>query len=52
MANQSLYALMLSLSCHLLFVIIITTDAADTGLQTRKGIIYGRHTQHSTEYLG
>ncbi len=43
---------MLSLLCHILFCIIITTDTADTGLQTRKGIIYGRQTKHSTEYLG
>ncbi|CAF4424021.1 unnamed protein product, partial [Rotaria magnacalcarata] len=31
---------------------IITADAVDNGLQTRKGIIYGRQTEHTIEYLG
>ncbi len=35
--------------CYLLiFIVITTTDAADIGLETQKGIIYGRQ----TEYLG
>jgi len=52
MVHQNFYALMLSVLCYLLFFIITTTDAADIGLQTSKGIIYGRQTEYSTEYLG
>ena len=32
--------------------IIATTTTANVGLQTQKGIIYGRQTQSSIEYLG
>ncbi len=32
--------------------IIATTTAATVGLQTQQGIIYGRQTQSSIEYLG
>ncbi|CAF1269718.1 unnamed protein product [Rotaria sp. Silwood1] len=31
---------------------IITTDAVDNELHTRKGIIHGRRTEHTIEYLG
>jgi hypothetical protein len=35
-----------------LLLTITATAAADVGLQTRKGIIYGQQTQYSNEYLG
>jgi hypothetical protein len=39
------------LLCDILFFIIATTTA-NVGLQTQQGIIYGRQTQNSIEYLG
>ncbi len=36
----------------LFFIISITTIAGNTGLRTQQGIIYGRQTQSSIEYLG
>jgi hypothetical protein len=36
----------------LLFFIIVTTTAENVGLRTKQGIIYGRQTQNSIEYLG
>ncbi len=35
----------------ILFLVIVTTTA-NVGLQTQQGIIYGRQTQSSIEYLG
>jgi hypothetical protein len=41
------------LSNHILFLIIATTTVtANVGLRTEQGIIYGRQTQSSIEYLG
>lgn len=37
---------------YIVFLIIIKTVLMSIGLQTQKGIIYGRQTQHSIEYLG
>ncbi|CAF3715584.1 unnamed protein product [Rotaria sp. Silwood1] len=37
---------------HIVFLIITTTISTNIGLRTQKGIIYGRQTQHSIEYLG
>jgi hypothetical protein len=38
---------------HILFLIIATTTVtANVGLRTEQGIIYGRQTQSSIEYLG
>jgi hypothetical protein len=38
---------------HILVLIIaITTVTANVGLLTQQGIIYGRQTQNSIEYLG
>jgi hypothetical protein len=39
------------LFCNILFLIIASTTA-NVGLQTKQGIIYGRKTQNSIEYLG
>jgi hypothetical protein len=39
------------LLCDILFLIIATTNA-NLGLQTQQGIIYGRQTENSIEYLG
>ncbi|CAF5130302.1 unnamed protein product, partial [Rotaria magnacalcarata] len=40
-------------SHYILFLIIaITTATGNVGLRTQQGIIYGRQTQHSIEYLG
>jgi hypothetical protein len=39
------------LSSHILFS-IVTIVTANVGLRTQQGIIYGRATQDSTEYLG
>jgi hypothetical protein len=36
----------------LLFFVIGTTIAENVGLRTKQGIIYGRQTQNSIEYLG
>jgi hypothetical protein len=35
-----------------LFCITATTNTMNVGLQTQQGIIYGRQTQTSIEYLG
>ncbi|CAF1493420.1 unnamed protein product [Rotaria sordida] len=40
------------LLCHILFFIIATPTTENVGLQTQQGIIYGRQTQNSIEYLG
>ncbi|CAF3861957.1 unnamed protein product [Rotaria sp. Silwood1] len=37
---------------HIVFFIIATTISTNIGLRTQKGIIYGRQTQHTIEYLG
>jgi hypothetical protein len=37
---------------HILFLIITVTTAENVALRTRQGIIYGRQTQSSIEYLG
>ena len=38
---------------HILFFIITTiTATTNVGLETQQGIIYGRQTQSSIEYLG
>jgi hypothetical protein len=34
------------------YCITVTTITANVGLQTQQGIIYGRQTQSSIEYLG
>jgi len=39
------------LLCDILFLIIAATTA-NFGLQTQQGIIYGKQTQNSIEYLG
>ena len=36
----------------LLLIITTTTVSANAGLRTQQGIIYGRQTQISMEYLG
>ncbi len=36
----------------MLFCITATTNTMNVGLQTQQGIIYGRQTQTSIEYLG
>ncbi|CAF1151668.1 unnamed protein product [Rotaria sordida] len=40
------------LSSHILFLIVVITTSANVGLRTQQGIIYGRQTQSSIEYLG
>jgi hypothetical protein len=35
-----------------LFCITVTSTNANVGLRTQQGIIYGRQTQNSIEYLG
>lgn len=52
MDNQKVCQLVLYVLYNILFVIIITTDAVDNRLQTKNGIIYGRQTEHTNEYLG
>jgi hypothetical protein len=42
----------LSLCDILLFIIVTTTATKNVGFQTQQGIIYGRKTQYSIEYLG
>ncbi|CAF4735203.1 unnamed protein product [Rotaria sp. Silwood2] len=37
---------------HIVFFIITRTISTTIGLRTQKGIIYGRQTQHTIEYLG
>jgi hypothetical protein len=37
---------------YILFFIITTTNTENVGLRTQQGIIYGRQTQKSIEYLG
>jgi hypothetical protein len=37
---------------HILFLIVIITTTKNVGLRTQQGIIYGRQTQNSIEYLG
>ncbi len=36
----------------LFFILGTTTAAENVGLRTKQGIIYGRQTQNSIEYLG
>jgi hypothetical protein len=36
----------------LLLIIVRTSATANVGLRTQQGIIYGRQTQDSVEYLG
>jgi hypothetical protein len=36
----------------ILFFLIATTTTANVALETQRGIIYGRQTQNSIEYLG
>ena len=52
MDYQKLYQRVLCVLYNILVFIIITTDAVDNGLLTRKGTIYGRQTEHTMEYLG
>jgi hypothetical protein len=40
------------LASHILFLIVVITSSANVGLRTQQGIIYGRHTQSTIEYLG
>ncbi len=37
---------------HILFSIVAINICANTELRTQQGIIYGRQTQNSIEYLG
>lgn len=52
MDNRKSYKPVLYVLYTILCFMIITTDAADNGLHTRNGIIYGRRTEHTMEYLG
>ena len=36
----------------LIVIIVASTSATDVQMQTQQGIIYGRQTQNSIEYLG
>jgi hypothetical protein len=40
------------LSIHILFLVIVIVTTANVGLRTQQGIIYGRQTESSIEYLG
>jgi hypothetical protein len=37
---------------HILFLIVAITTSENVAIRTRQGIIYGRQTQSSIEYLG
>ena len=37
---------------NVLFWVVAIVVSKDIGLQTQQGIIYGRQTEYSTEYLG
>ena len=53
MDNQKSYQLvLLYVLYNIVIFMITTTDAEGNGLQTRKGIIYGRQTEYTMEYLG
>ncbi|CAF2523400.1 unnamed protein product [Rotaria sp. Silwood2] len=52
MIHLNLNIFIVGLLYYILSYILDFTIAIDVALQTQKGIIYGRQTQYSTEYLG